>query len=97
MQAKKKLYRARTVSVSVAIAFLIIIVFAFVPKYRVVAEGNIYRSPYGETLPVYVKPIFILTEKGADSYGRKLAKRYADRISVLWRCCEKRGYRVLVP
>ena len=43
------------------------------------AEGNIYRSPYGETLPVYVKPIFILTEKGADSYGRKLAKRYADR------------------
>lgn len=63
------------------IIFLGIVIIVF-PRYRVVGESDEYLSDYGETLRIYVEPVFFLTEKGAYAYGEKEAKRYIGTSDI---------------
>lgn len=82
---KKRLSRFKLFSLTMAVIVLFLVIVMLVPKYRVVKEGDSYMGDYGQTLTVYVEPVFFLGEKSAFSYGQKVAKRYydSDEFSVV--------------
>ena len=63
---------------SVILLFLGILIF-MLPKYEVVSSQENYNDNYGENITFYVRPIFYASERGAFSYGSKLAAKYADK------------------
>ncbi len=76
---RAKLTRTRIVAAVLLAVILFIGLIILIPKYRVVCEGEVYPGDYGETLTVYVIPLFFINESGADAYGRKLFNKYEGR------------------
>lgn len=72
---RKKLFKVKILSIVLSILLLLILAFILLPQYRIVDEKR-YHGDYGDTLAIYVKPLFYATETSADSYGRKLSKKY---------------------
>ena len=77
-----KLSRVRFISVALALLLLLILVVIFVPKYKVIKASEVFEGDYGQTVTVYVKPIFIFTEKESEAYGCKIAMRYAENTGL---------------
>ncbi len=72
-KVRKKTIWLKILAVALVIVF-VICAYSLVPKFRVVSEEK-HDGDYGRTLTLYVKPILLLTESRADSYGRKLAEK----------------------
>jgi pantothenate synthetase len=71
-------------AVIIALSFL----YLAIPKYKVIKETE-HCSDYGNTLTIYVMPLFFISESGADSYGRHLAKKHSagkklDAVEVIF-------------
>lgn len=79
--------KMKVLKLKILLALVLIIIFLGIvtivfPRYRVVGESDEYLSDYGETLRIYVEPVFFLTEKGAYAYGEKEAKRYKGTSDI---------------
>ena len=74
---RKRFIRVRVLSVAMAVVILVSVLFWIMPKYRIIQEKETYRDDYGKTLIVYVKPLFVITEKGAYIYGNGIAQKYS--------------------
>ena len=80
---RKKVFRLRR---TVVILFMIIVVGVIlltVPKYKIVEISDVHESDYGNAITVYVSPIFFITESGADSYGKKIVKKYENNDELM--------------
>lgn len=82
---KKRIKWQKGVIYSIAISFAILLFIILLPKYSFCGNSVVYSGEYGETLKVYVKPLFFFSESGADRYGRKIAydnRNFSD-VSVI--------------
>lgn len=69
-----KVKKLRFFSFAVSGVLLLILVWFLIPKYMFIKEDK-YIGDYGETLTVYVKPIYGFSEHEAELYGRKIAQK----------------------
>ena len=79
---RAKISRLRIAAIILSTSLLIALILIFIPKYKVISEGEVYSGMFGETIIVYVKPLLFQSESSAESYGKRVAKAYEDRIDL---------------
>lgn len=76
-------FRLKVTMGSLTILFLVTIMFICMPKYRIMREGEVYDGYYGQTLTIYVKPLFSFSDAGAEAFVKKVAKNYSGREDLV--------------
>lgn len=73
-----RFFRLRLVFVFSTFLLIMGLLFILLPKYKVISSQEKDNGDFCDTIIVYARPVFFISERSAYSYGSKLAKKYSN-------------------